>query len=208
MNGHYGVVAYVIGHTFSSMPFVALVTVIPAVTTYFVVGLHEGIVHFVFFTLNLYACMLIVESLMMVVASIVPNFILGIITGAGIQGLLMLTGGFFRLPDELPLPVWKFPLYYIASAKYTFQGFCKNEFNGLTFINKKEQFPPMITGELVLSYILEMEVGYSKWVDLIIVFGMVVIYKILFICIIKIKEKVVPMKRAMKISKALKPIKS
>lgn len=171
------------------MPFLAVVTVIPALTSYFLVGLHAGIIRFVYFTLNLYACMLTMETLMMMVASIVPNFLLGIITGAGIQGLLMLTGGFFRLPDELPLPVWKYPLYYIASAKYTFQGFSKNEFIGLIFYNKKGRFPRMITGELVLSYILQMEVGYSKWVDLGIVFGMVVVYKLLFIFLLKIKEK-------------------
>ena len=39
--------------------------------------------------------MMLVESLMMIVASIVPNFLLGIITGAGIQGLMILGGGFF-----------------------------------------------------------------------------------------------------------------
>ncbi|RWR98219.1 LOW QUALITY PROTEIN: ABC transporter [Cinnamomum micranthum f. kanehirae] len=34
----------------------------------------------------------------------VPDFLMGIITGAGIQGSLMLNGGFFRLPDDLPSP--------------------------------------------------------------------------------------------------------
>ena len=48
--------------------------------------------------------MMLVDSLMMIVASMVPDFLMGIITGAGIQGMMMLGGGFFRLPDDLPKP--------------------------------------------------------------------------------------------------------
>ena len=36
----------------------------------------------------------------------------------------------------------------------------------------------------------QVDLGYSKWVDLGILFGMVVVYRLLFLGIIKIKEKV------------------
>jgi len=48
------------------------------------VKFRPGISHFVFFTINIYSCISVIESLMMVVASLVPNFLMGIITGAGI----------------------------------------------------------------------------------------------------------------------------
>lgn len=49
------------------------------------VHLHPGFKHYLFFVLCLYASVTVVESLMMVVASIIPNFLMGIIIGAGIQ---------------------------------------------------------------------------------------------------------------------------
>lgn len=49
------------------------------------VRLHPGFWHYLFFVLCLYASVTVVESLMMAIASIVPNFLMGIIIGAGIQ---------------------------------------------------------------------------------------------------------------------------
>lgn len=134
--------------------------------------------------------MMLVESLMMMVASIVPDFLMGIITGAGIQGVMMLNGGFFRLPNDLPKPVWKYPMYYIAFHKYANQGFYKNEFLGLSFPNGK--VGGVISGDEILRDVWEVEMGYSKWVDLGVLFGMVVLYRVLFLAIIKFGEKVKP----------------
>ncbi|KAK4411692.1 ABC transporter G family member 11 [Sesamum angolense] len=132
LNGHYGVVAFVVGNTFSSIPYLFLVSIVPGAIAYYLVGLQKGVDHFIYFTLLLFGCMMLVESLMMVIASVVPNFLLGIIAGAGIQGVMILNGGFFRLPRDLPKPFWKYPVFYIAFHKYANQGFYKNEFEGST----------------------------------------------------------------------------
>ncbi|KAH9328181.1 hypothetical protein KI387_000289, partial [Taxus chinensis] len=121
LNGHYGVMAYVIANTISSIPYLMLISVIPGAMAYFLVNLHSGFGHFIFFVLVLFACMALVESLMMMVASIVPDFLLGIITGAGIQGVMILNGGFFRLPNDLPKPFWKYPMFYISFHTYANQ---------------------------------------------------------------------------------------
>lgn len=136
--------------------------------------------------------MMLVESLMMIVASIVPDFLMGIITGAGIQGVMMLNGGFFRLPNDLPKPFWRYPMYYIAFHKYSYQGFYKNEFEGLTFPNNQAGGSQTITGEEILSSIWQVEMGYSKWVDLAILFGMVIVYRSMFLGILKTLEKAKP----------------
>lgn len=128
LNGHYGVSAYVMGNTISSIPYLLIISLIPGAIAYYLVGLQRGIEHFIYFALVLFVCMMLVESLMMIVASIVPDFLMGIITGAGIQGVMMLNGGFFRLPNDLPKPFWRYPMYYIAFHKYANQGFYKNEF--------------------------------------------------------------------------------
>ncbi|XP_012480009.1 ABC transporter G family member 1 isoform X1 [Gossypium raimondii] len=195
LNGHYGVTPFVIGNTLSALPFLALVALIPGAITYFLPGLHHGYQHFLFFVIILFACMMLVESLMMIVASVVPNFLMGIIVGAGIQGIMILVGGFFRLPTDLPKPLLKYPFYHIAFHKYAYQGMFKNEFLGLTFPNVEagNGGSPTITGEEILKQTWHFETAYSKWVDLAILFAMVVFYRVLFLIIIKTTEKVKPL---------------
>ncbi|XVF59009.1 hypothetical protein PTKIN_Ptkin07bG0239400 [Pterospermum kingtungense] len=168
----------------------------PGAIAYYLVGLQKSFQHFAYFVMLLFTCMMLVESLMMTVASIVPDFLMGIITGAGIQGVMMLNGGFFRLPDDLPKPFWRYPMYYIAFHKYANQGFYKNEFEGLSFPNKQAGVPPTISGDEILRNIWQVEMGYSKWVDVAILFGMVVIYRLMFWGIIKTVEKVKPLIKA------------
>ncbi|KAL2476880.1 ABC transporter G family member 11 [Forsythia ovata] len=189
LNGHYEAAAFVVGNTISSTPFLLLISAIPGVITYYLVGLHPGYIQFSYFIMVLFACMMLVESLMMIVASIMPNFLLGLIVGAGIQGLMMLSGGFFQLPNDLPKLFWKYPLYYIAFHKYAYQGLYKNEFVGLTFHNNELEGSSTIDGETILRDIWQVEMGYSKWIDLAILFGMVLVYRLLFLVTVKIGEK-------------------
>ncbi|CAN6479944.1 unnamed protein product [Victoria cruziana] len=195
LNGHYGVTAYVIGNTLSSIPYLLLISIVPGAIAYYLVHLQSSAEHFFYFALVLFVCMMLVESLMMIVASIVPDFLMGIITGAGIQGVMMLNGGFFRLPNDLPKPFWRYPMYYISFHKYANQGFYKNEFEGLTFPNNLAGGPPTITGEQILRDTWQVEMGYSKWVDLAILFGMVILYRVMFLSIIKLTEKMKPVVR-------------
>ncbi|KAM6563841.1 hypothetical protein CsatB_023839 [Cannabis sativa] len=205
LNGHYGVASFVVGNTFSSIPYLLLISVIPGSIAYYLVGLQKSIGHFAYFSIMLFVCMMLVESLMMIVASIVPDFLMGIITGAGIQGVMMLNGGFFRLPNDLPKPFWRYPMYYIAFHKYANQGFYKNEFQGLTFpSNQVGGGSPTISGEEILTSVWQVELGYSKWIDVGILFGMVVIYRLIFLAIIKTKEKIKPRIGGLKIDSPMK----
>ncbi|XP_024019899.1 ABC transporter G family member 11 [Morus notabilis] len=188
LNGHYGATSFVIGNTLSSQPYLFLVSVIPGALAYFLSGLRKDHEHFLYFVSVLYASMILVESLMMIVASIVPNFLMGIITGAGIQGLMILGGGFFRLPRDLPVVFWRYPLYYVAFHRYAYQGMFKNEFDGLSFPNEEGGGRAIITGEEILRDKWEVDMSYSKWVDLAVLLGMVVFYRVLFLVIVKTSE--------------------
>ncbi|CAL9122917.1 unnamed protein product [Musa acuminata var. zebrina] len=190
LNGHYGVTAFTVASTLSATPYLALISVIPGAMAYYLVGLQRGADHFIYFALVLFMCMMLVEGLMMMVASVVPDFLTGIITGAGIQGVMMLNGGFFRLPRDLPAPVWRYPMYYVAFHKYANQGFYKNEFLGLTFPSEQARGPPTVTGEEISRDIWQVEMGYSKWIDLAILLGMVVLYRLTFLVTLKILETV------------------
>uniref|UniRef100_A0A0E0FBJ9 ABC transporter domain-containing protein n=1 Tax=Oryza meridionalis TaxID=40149 RepID=A0A0E0FBJ9_9ORYZ len=190
LSGHYGVMEFVISNTLSATPYLAVIAVIPGAMMYYLTGLTRGAEHFAYFVATLCMCTLLVESMMMIIAVIVPDFLMGIIIGAGIQGMMMLNGGFFRLPNELPKPVWKYPCYYISFHKYAVQGFYKNEFIGLSFPSDQLiEANATISGLQVLKERLQVELGYSKWVNLAILFGMMVTYRMIFFVIVKIAEE-------------------
>ncbi|KAL1819379.1 hypothetical protein ACET3Z_014248 [Daucus carota] len=191
MNGHYGVVAFVISNTLSAMPFLLMITFISGTICYFMVHLHSGFTHYLFFVLCLYASVTVVESLMMAIASIVPNFLMGIIIGAGIQGIFMLVSGYFRLPHDIPKPVWRYPMSYISFHFWALQGQYQNDLKGLVFDNQTPD-QPKIPGEYVLEYVFQIDVNRSKWVDLSVIFSMIVIYRIIFFLMIKINEDLTP----------------
>ncbi|KAL5054548.1 hypothetical protein RYX36_035230 [Vicia faba] len=191
LNGHYGVSAYVIGNTVSSLPYLLMVSLIPGAIAYYPSGLQKGYEHFLYFICALFSCLMLVESLMMIVASIVPHFLMGIITGAGIQGIMMLAGGFFRLPNDLPNPFWRYPMFYIAFHRYAFQGSYKNEFKGLKF-DRDDGSLNYISGDEILTSKWHVDMSYSKWVDLGVLLAMIVLYRLLFLIIIKTTEKLKP----------------
>ncbi|PUZ46260.1 hypothetical protein GQ55_7G042700 [Panicum hallii var. hallii] len=187
LNGHYGATAFVISNTLSSAPFLGLMCIIPGAIIYYMTGLQRGMDHFIYFVAVLWASIMLVEGLMMVVAVMVPDILLGIAIGSGIQALLLLSCGFFRFPDDLPKPVWKYPMYFISYHKYGMQGLYKNEFVGLTFGDQMNRNGLLMGGDHVLKK-LQVEMGYSKWVDLAILCAMVIIYRATFLAMIKLTE--------------------
>ncbi|KAJ7294808.1 hypothetical protein O6H91_Y230400 [Diphasiastrum complanatum] len=189
LNGHYGVVAFVISNTLSSLPFLFLISLISGSICYFMVRLHPGFDHLIYFLLCLYASLTIVESLMMAISCTVPNFLMGIITGAAIQGVFMLVSGFFRLQGALPRAVWRYPLSYISFHTYTLQGMYQNDFSGLEFENQTKGLPK-IPGHFILKNMFDVDVGRSKWADLTVLFGMIMVYRLIFFFLIKFGEDV------------------
>ncbi|CAI9104067.1 OLC1v1002675C1 [Oldenlandia corymbosa var. corymbosa] len=194
LNGHYGVAAFVISNVVSSFVFLLLIAAIPGAISYYLVGLKRSTASFVYYTMVLFVCIMLVEGLMMIVASLVPNFLMGLVIGAGMQGVMMLSGGFFRLPDDLPKVLWKYPLYFISFHRYGFQGLYKNEFEGLKFPNNGIMggSSSWIDGETILRDVWQVELSYSKWTDLAILVLMAISYRILFFGIIKLREKLKP----------------
>lgn len=173
------------------MPYLLLISLVPGSIAYFLTGFQHGFEHFIYFTLVLFIGMMIVESLMTNVAAIVPNFLMGIVVGAGIQGLMILSGGFFQIPNELPKIIWKYPLYYISFHRYAYQGMFKNEFEGLLFTDNVNGINLTIRGEDVLKDKWQVEMAYSKWVDLAILVGTLILYRLAFFLIVKTNEKFV-----------------
>lgn len=83
INGHYGVGVFIISNLVSSFPFLVVMSFSSASIIYFMVKFHAGFSHYIYAVLDLYLSIAVVESCMMVVAALVPNFLMGVIVGAG-----------------------------------------------------------------------------------------------------------------------------
>ncbi|XP_054799077.1 ABC transporter G family member 15-like [Prosopis cineraria] len=192
LNGYYGVAVYILSNFLSSLPFLAAVALTTSTITYNMVKFRPGFIHFLFFTLNIFGCITVIESLMMVVASLVPNFLMGIIAGAGIIGIMMMTSGFFRFLDDLPKPVWRYPISYLSYGAWAVQGSYKNDLLGLEF---EPMLPgdPKLKGDYIITHMLGMPLDHSKWWDLGALYITLLGYRILFFIVIKFKERASPM---------------
>ncbi|VAH15470.1 unnamed protein product [Triticum turgidum subsp. durum] len=190
-NGHYGVAAYIISNFLSSMPFLLTMSWASASITYWMVKFRPGFSYFAFFALNLYGGVSVIESLMMIISALVPNFLMGLILGAGVIGIMMLTSGFFRLLPELPKIFWKYPVSYIVYGSWGLKGAYKNDLLGLEF----EPMTPggeKLTGEFIITNMMGLSVSYSKWLDLAMIFILLLAYRITFFFVLKVKEAAAP----------------
>ncbi|RAL43105.1 hypothetical protein DM860_009887 [Cuscuta australis] len=201
LNGHYGVGAFVLANFFSSFPFLVAVSLLTGTITFYMV-FQASFLQYVFFCLNLFGCIAMVESCMMIVASLVPNFLMGIITGAGVLGIMMMTAGFFRLLDDLPKVFWRYPISFIGYGAWSLQGAYKNDILGLEF---DPLFPggDKMKGEDVIRNLFKIPLDHSKWWDLVALFSLIVVYRLVFFLVLKAKERVLPFFRSVRAKRTL-----
>ena len=114
--------------------------------------------HFVYFALLLFICMMLAESLMMIVANIVPDFLMGILTGARAQGVMMIFEVFFRLPDHLPKSLRRYdPLHCTPRARRS--RVLQKRFLRVSIPNTLGGGPSTIAGEEILKNTWHVEMG-------------------------------------------------
>ncbi|XP_051141544.1 ABC transporter G family member 15-like [Andrographis paniculata] len=194
LNGHYGVAVFITSNFVSSFPFLVVMSFSSASIIYFMVKYHSGFSHYMFAVLDLFLSISVVESCMMVVAALVPNFLMGVIIGAGFIGIMMASSGFFRLLPDLPDVFWRYPVSYVNYMGWALQGAYKNDMIGIEF-DPPDPGNPKLKGEVVLATILGIDPSRSKWLDLAVVAAILVAYRILFFSILKFKERALPIYR-------------
>ncbi|KAK4492355.1 hypothetical protein RD792_003159 [Penstemon davidsonii] len=202
LNGYYGVGVFILANFISSFPFLVAVSVITGTITFYMVKFRPEFSHYVFFCLNIFGSIAMVESVMMIVASLVPNFMLGIITGAGVLGIMMMTAGFFRLLPDLPKPFWRYPVSYIGYGAWSLQGAYKNDMIGLVF-DPLVPGDPKLKGEDIISNMFGIPLDHSKWWDLFALYALIICYRFLFFLILKAKERIGPFFQSLYAKRAL-----
>ncbi|RWR93781.1 ABC transporter G family member 15-like protein [Cinnamomum micranthum f. kanehirae] len=192
LNGHYGVAVFILSNSISSFHFLVVVVGTSGTIIYFMVKFTSDFSHSAYSALNLLGCIAVIESLMMIVASLVPNFLMGIKTGAGIMGIIIMTSGLFRPLPDLPKPFWRYPISYISYGSWSLQGLYKNDMIVVEF-DPLTPGGPKVKGEEVIQKIFGINLGHSKWWDLAAVFAILFSYSLLFFLILKFNERASPL---------------
>ncbi|KAJ1379959.1 P-loop containing nucleoside triphosphate hydrolase [Sesbania bispinosa] len=191
LNGYYGIAVYILSNFLSSFPFVAMMSISTGTITYYMVKFGPEFSHFLYICLDLITCIAVVESSMMIIAALVPNFLMGLIIGAGYIGVMMMTSGFFRQIPDLPKFFWRYPISYINYGAWALQGAYKNDMIGMEF-DPLVPGGPKLKGETILTSMLGMRIDYSKWWDLAVVTVILILLRVLFFLVLKFKERATP----------------
>ncbi|XWS74335.1 hypothetical protein CRYUN_Cryun02cG0206000 [Craigia yunnanensis] len=186
-NRHSGALVFLFGQLLSSIPFLFLISISSSLLFYFLIGLRDEFNLLMYFVLNFFMYLLVNEGLMLAVASLWPNIFWSVLIHETIHVVMMLAAGYFRIRNELPRPVWKYPLSYIAFHTYSIQGLLENEYLGTNFAVGQVR---TISGFQALHSAYDISPSSnSKWKNLLVLFLMAVGYRILVFVLLHFRVK-------------------
>jgi hypothetical protein len=131
-NGLVGPFAFVASNFLIGLPFLFLITIIFSVVAYWLAGFRADGSAFMMWVLWLFLDLLAAESLVVLVSSIFPIFVVALAITAFANGLWMCVGGFL-VPMTVLNVFWKYVFHYIDYQAYVFQGMMVNEFAHSTY---------------------------------------------------------------------------
>lgn len=176
-NQHSGALVFLFGQLLSSIPFLFLISISSSLVFYFLIGLRDGFSLLMYFVLNFFMCLFVNEGLLLAVTSLWQNIFWSILTLVTIHVVMMLSAGYLRIRNELPRPMWKYPLSYIAFHTYSIQGLLENEYLGTNFAVGQVR---TISGLQALHSAYDIsQSSNSKWENLLVLFLMAIGYRIL-----------------------------
>jgi len=131
-NGLVSPLAFTLANFLIGLPYLFSISVIFSLLAYFLSNFSPTGPQFFRWILFLFLDLLAAESLVVLVSSLIPIFVVALALVAFINGLWMSVGGFL-IPITLLNPFWKYVFHYIDYQAYVFQGMMVNEFQGRTY---------------------------------------------------------------------------
>jgi len=148
-NGLYDPTAFMLANFITGMPFLCkhfhlpspkVVTYTPLVVivvlfslpAYFLTNLTPTATAFFRWILHLFLDLLCAESLVVLLSSLTPIFVVALALTAFANGLWMCVGGFLVPKDQLNV-FWRYVFHYIDYQGYVFEGMMTNEFHGRSY---------------------------------------------------------------------------
>ena len=131
-NGLYGATPFIVANFLIGVPYLFLMAVLFSVVAYWLPNFRPDGTAFITSVMWLFLDLLAAESLVVLVSSIFPIFVLSLAIVAFANGLWMSVGGFLVTPTILNV-FWKYVFHYIDYQTYVFQGLMVNEFGQRTY---------------------------------------------------------------------------
>ena len=148
-NGLYGSAAFIISNFIIGLPYLCtflsyfstciytaknlvLITLIFSSIAYWLSNFQPSAQAFFSWIMWLFLDLVAAESLVVLMSSIFPNFVISLALTAFANGLWMSVGGFLVTPTILNV-FWKYVFHYIDYQSYVFQGMMVNEFQHRTY---------------------------------------------------------------------------
>lgn len=129
LNGLYGPTAFMIANFIIGIPYLFLISVLFSVIAYWLSNFRQSAEGFWVWTMWLFLDLLAAESLVVLLSSLMPIFVIALAATAFANGLWMSVNGFMVQPETLNV-FWRYVFHYIDYQAYVFRGMMVNEFGG------------------------------------------------------------------------------
>ncbi|VVT56678.1 uncharacterized protein SAPINGB_P005210 [Magnusiomyces paraingens] len=126
-NNLYGPLPFMISNFLVGLPFLFVITVVFSAFAYWMVNLKNTAEGFFRFILWLFLDLLAAESMVVLISSSIPIFIVALALTAFANGLWMAVQGFL-VPATILNPFWYYTFYWIDYQRYVFHGMMITEF--------------------------------------------------------------------------------
>jgi len=178
-NGLYGPTAFMLANFITGVPYLFLIAVLFSAIAYWLSSFRPDAAAFFTWIMWMFLDLLAAESLVVLIASLVPIFVVALAATAFANGLWMCVGGFLVPPETLNV-FWRYVFHYIDYQSYVFQGMMVNEFGGRSYSCEGVDSAGnecMVPGTTVLD-----NYGYAtdrtgEWVGIMI--AIIVVYRLL-----------------------------
>ena len=131
-NGLYGPTAFLLANFITGIPYLFLISVLFSIVSYWLANFRPAADAFFTWIMWLFLDLIAAESLVVLISSLVPNFVVALAATAFANGLWMCTGGFLVPPQTLNV-FWRYVFHYIDYQAYVFQGMMVNEFGSRNY---------------------------------------------------------------------------
>lgn len=125
-NGLYGAAPFMIANFLIGLPYLFLISLVFSIITYFLTNFRPGAGAFFTWVMWLFLDLLAGESLVVLMSSIFPIFVVALALIAFANGLWMSVGGFLVSPEILN-PFWKYVFHYIDYVSHHLACFQKKK---------------------------------------------------------------------------------
>ncbi|KAL9114838.1 MAG: hypothetical protein Q9227_001081 [Pyrenula ochraceoflavens] len=187
-NGLYGPTAFVVANFLIGVPYLFAIALLFSIVSYWLINFRPDPTAFFTYLLYLFLDLLAAESLVVLISSLLPIFVVALAVTAFANGLWMCVGGFLVPLGTLNV-FWKYVFHYIDYQAYVFQGMMVNEFKDRNYSCARIEggdgfqcmYPSDLQGQgLIRGSAVLREYGYGtgkmgEWVGILI--AIIVVYR-------------------------------